>query len=423
MTSIFFILYRYQKWLILYFFLFMLFSRAFGEKRILFIGNSYTAVNDLPGLVYNVALANGDTIIYDAYDPGGYTFELHSADASAIAKINSNSWDYVILQEQSQRPSFPPSQVQQEVYPFAMRLDSFIHANNPCTQTVFYMTWGRKYGDQSNCANYPPLCTYAGMQERLRASYLEMGDMMHARVSPVGISFQNSIAADSTLELYNSDQSHPSPAGSYLAACTFYATLYKKSPVGTSYLAGLDSVTAAFLQNIAAHTVLDSLANWKIGVYEPNASFSFSQIGLTASFVSDSIYSTSHQWSFGSNLATPVYTFPNGGDFNVTHIACDACRCDSITQLIHISGIGIDETESSHILIYPNPASESIVIDDTNAEILKIELFDAAGKLISSPRFPRGGCNILRLPQSGGVYLLSISKVNGKAESRKIVVE
>ena len=401
----------------------MLFSRAFGEKRILFIGNSYTAVNDLPGLVYNVALANGDTIIYDAYDPGGYTFELHSADASAIAKINSNSWDYVILQEQSQRPSFPPSQVQQEVYPFAMRLDSFIHANNPCTQTVFYMTWGRKYGDQSNCANYPPLCTYAGMQERLRASYLEMGDMMHARVSPVGISFQNSIAADSTLELYNSDQSHPSPAGSYLAACTFYATLYKKSPVGTSYLAGLDSVTAAFLQNIAAHTVLDSLANWKIGVYEPNASFSFSQIGLTASFVSESIYSTSHQWSFGSNLATPVYTFPNGGDFNVTHIACDACRCDSITQLIHISGIGINETENSDILVYPNPVREEICISDPNNAILKIELLNSEGKYLNVSRFKMENFQTLSLPTSSGMYFIKIFRKDGKVEDRKLVVD
>ncbi|HRI41145.1 MAG TPA: SGNH/GDSL hydrolase family protein, partial [Bacteroidia bacterium] len=142
--------------------------------RVLFIGNSYVAVNDLPNQLRNFCLAAGDTLIVDSSAPGGYTFEAHSTDATTLQKIAAGGWDFVILQEQSQRPAFPPSQVEQEVYPFAQVLDSLIHVSNPCAKTVFFMTWGRKYGDQSNCAFYPMICTYEGMQMRLRESYVEM---------------------------------------------------------------------------------------------------------------------------------------------------------------------------------------------------------------------------------------------------------
>src|SRR4030095_16902448 len=125
--------------------------------KVLFIGNSYTYVNDLPLLVHDLALANGDTIIVDSSAPGGSTLEMHCTNATTISKIYSQQWDYVILQEQSQLPSFQPSQVLTDVYPFAAQLDSMIHNNNPCTETVFYMTWGRKNGDASNCASYPPI--------------------------------------------------------------------------------------------------------------------------------------------------------------------------------------------------------------------------------------------------------------------------
>jgi hypothetical protein len=48
---------------------------------------------------------------------------------------------------------------------------------------------------------------------------------------------------------------HPSLAGTYLAACTFYAALYGKSPVGNPYAADLDADTARFLQGVAWETV------------------------------------------------------------------------------------------------------------------------------------------------------------------------
>jgi hypothetical protein len=46
-------------------------------------------------------------------------------------------------------------------------------------------------------------------------------------------------------------------AGTYLAAATVYAALFKKSPQGLKYTAGLDGDTAGFLQTVAWQTVQD----------------------------------------------------------------------------------------------------------------------------------------------------------------------
>ena len=155
-------------------------------KRALFLGNSYTNVNNLPQLTSNAALSAGDTLIVDKNTPGGYTLEGHSTNTTSLNKIMQGDWDFVVLQEQSQRPSFPISQVQQDVFPYANQLDSIINAYNSCAETVFYMTWGRKNGDANNCQFWPPVCTYEGMDSLLNLRYMMMADMNDAIASPVG---------------------------------------------------------------------------------------------------------------------------------------------------------------------------------------------------------------------------------------------
>ena len=161
------------------------------QKHALFLGNSYTGVNNLPLLIKSVAISFGDTLVTDQNIPGGHQLIQHSTNTTSLAKINSRNWDFVILQEQSQKPSFSPAQVATDVYPYAYQLNNTIKSNNSCTETVFYMTWGRKNGDASNCASYPPICTYPGMQQRLRESYMEMANNNNATVSPVGSLYSN----------------------------------------------------------------------------------------------------------------------------------------------------------------------------------------------------------------------------------------
>jgi hypothetical protein len=111
------------------------------------------------------------------------------------------------------------------------------------TKPVFFMSWA--YQDKSE------------MTAQLAEAYTKAGNDNGALVIPAGLAFARSIAQKPDLSLYVADKRHPTLAGTYLAACTTYATLYKRSPVGNTYTAGLDVVTAAHLQKVAWETVQD----------------------------------------------------------------------------------------------------------------------------------------------------------------------
>ena len=326
------------------------------KKEVLFIGNSYTYVNDLPNLVKEIALSFGDTLIHDSSTPGGANFNGHSSSTQTLAKINQQQWDYVVLQAQSQELSFSPFQVASDSYPYAEILVDSIFANSSCTEPLFFMTWGRKYGDQSNCQFYPPVCTYLGMQQRLRESYLDMTFTHNTSCSPVGMAWKKSIEIDSTLNLYSSDNSHPSIYGSYLAACTFYASIFKKSAVGSTYWPNaIDSASAYILQQIGSSTVLDSLGVWNVF----NADFGFQQYNDSISFINLSSNYESVFWDFGDGITStdenPTHKFTLNGSYTVILTAITNAACIEDTQTISITvniNTVIDELKVPNQLLY-----------------------------------------------------------------------
>ena len=128
-------------------------SQSQTTKKVLFIGNSYTYVNDLPGIINDIAISKGNTFNHQSHTPGGSTLAQHASNSTVQNLLYSEVWDYVILQDQSQNPSFPPSQVANEVYPYAASLCEDIRQADACSLPVYFMTWGRENGDAQNCVN------------------------------------------------------------------------------------------------------------------------------------------------------------------------------------------------------------------------------------------------------------------------------
>ena len=343
-----------KKFLLVLFFI-PLFVYSQQKKEVLFIGNSYTYVNNLPDLVKQIALSFGDSLIHDSSTPGGANFNTHTNNTQTLAKINQQQWDYVVLQAQSQEPSLSPGYVNANVYPAVQTLINIIAQSSLCIEPMFFMTWGRKYGDASNCVPWPPVCTYLGMQEQLRLRYLDFAFINNASCAPVGMAWKQSIAQDSTLNLFSPDNSHPSIYGSYLAACTFYTSIFKKSASGSSFWPnGIDSITAYNLQQIASSTVLDSLAVWHIF----NANFTFVQNNDSISFSNLSSNFDSIVWDFGdgntSNLTNPNHIYSGSGNFTITLTAYtnSACQIDTSTATISVSiPSAIKENTKDKILI------------------------------------------------------------------------
>ena len=88
--------------------------------------------------------------------------------------------------------------------------------------------------------------------------YVSVGNEVGALVIPVGLAFEEAYRRRPDMKLHKEyDGSHPALAGTYLAACTVYASIYGQSPVGNSYdyFGKIDKETALFLQQVAEDTV------------------------------------------------------------------------------------------------------------------------------------------------------------------------
>ena len=214
------------------------------ERRVLFVGNSYVYTNDLPRLVENIAASMGDRLSCTSNAPGGCTLQQHCQNQS-MTLIRQGGWDFVVLQEQSQRPSFPQAQVEVEVFPFAERLVDSVYANNPCCEPMFFMTWGHKYGDAGNAPYFPVLGTYEGMDSMLCERYTYMARSFDASLCPVGCVFRYLRENHADIDVYSPDNSHPSLAGSYAAACAFYVLFFHRDPDSIAFSATLPEATAA----------------------------------------------------------------------------------------------------------------------------------------------------------------------------------
>jgi hypothetical protein len=201
--------------------------------RVLFIGNSYTFVNDLPGMIAELAKAGKQPPLEIGQEtPGGWTLEKHWKDGKAVAKIAEKAWDYVVLQEQSQRPLTDPKLMSE----YASKLHGEIQMK--LAKTILYQTWSRQDAPDK--------------QDQLSTAYFNVGSKLNATVAPVGTAWGVALKRDAKLVLHSSDKSHPNKAGTYLAACVFYGTIYAKSPVGLpGTIAGLDNGQAKMLQEVA----------------------------------------------------------------------------------------------------------------------------------------------------------------------------
>lgn len=224
--------------------------------RVLFIGNSHTYFNDMPQIFADLAQSGGRVVIKDSSTPGGYTLEQHSTNPTTLNKIRLGTWDYVVLQENSQYPVINYLRYN-SMYPASRYLDSLITFYNGIT--TFFMNWGWRYGGQCEVDGHqsPYFEDYFHMQDSMTSAYLEIATELEAVLAPVGEAWRTAVTWDSTLVLWHTDNYHPALNGSYLIACVFYATLFDASPVGLEYTAGLNPAEALFLQQAAWETLTD----------------------------------------------------------------------------------------------------------------------------------------------------------------------
>lgn len=262
--------------------------RTLGTQvRVMFVGNSFTYVNDLPGQLANIAHSLGDNVTFETSTIGGCTlYHQQEAMDSKTAKLLEEDWDFIVLQDYSLLPTVQAARTKYlhpAVKDFVKRKKS--------AKIVMYLTWGYHDGLTSACPSsdtkecFPlgsledltsPACKSDSHYEKMIGNFPCMGYSL-ARgyfsakgadgadmVAPCGLAWQvvrgvkniddNCKAAvdkehgtdfnitlpfkvdggvQESLMLYlPGPNKHPNVAGQYLNALVFYATLFGKSPVG-----------------------------------------------------------------------------------------------------------------------------------------------------------------------------------------------
>lgn len=222
--------------------------------RVLFIGDSLTFVNELPTTFANLAWAGGRRVGTRMLASSGETLAGHLADRTTASTIRSEHWNTVVLQDQSENPALAYYRLN-EMYPAATQLVGMIRKDG--AQPLLFLTWAHRTGwPQAH------LTDYATMQAAVDQGYLGLAADLDVPIAPIGDAWQTIVSGNTSADLWQSDGVHPSLAGTYLAACVFYATIFQRSPVGLSYHGGLPDSEAADLQQAAASTVLSDPAAW-----------------------------------------------------------------------------------------------------------------------------------------------------------------
>lgn len=201
--------------------------------KALFIGNSFTARNNVPGLIEEMAAARGKQFEHLLIQAGGASLRMHWNKGEAQKEIQRTRYDYVVLQEQSTLPVKNAARFYENVRLF----DGVIQASG--AKTALYMTWARQNAPETQTA--------------LTEAYESIGTELGAQVVPVGRVWHHFLRKRNQPILYDKDQSHPTLRGSYLAACVFYAVLFKDKPTGEPK--GLSPADAALWQQNAWEAV------------------------------------------------------------------------------------------------------------------------------------------------------------------------
>ena len=394
-----------------YLFSFLSLAASAQSSRVLFIGNSYTHYNDLPSMVSQMATPLGYTLTTDQSSPGGYFFQGHVSNATTLTKISAGNWDYVVLQEQSQACSFPIAQVEANTFPYAAQLRDTILLYNPCAQVVFYNTWGRKNGDASNCANWPPVCTYEGMDDLLQERYRIMAQDLNGELAAVGPVWRSLRANYPQIELYQPDESHPSYAGSYAAACTFFTVFFRADPTTITFNGNLDATTADIIRQTTKSIVFDDLSNWYIGAYEPVADFTVVPNGNNeVLFTNLSQNADAYEWNFGDGSAisteeTPTHQYANAGAYTVT---LTASRCGKVSQyelLIDVVTNVEDYALPQLFQVSPVPSDSAVQWNSPVSGLYnKIQVRDQQGKIVKVMNTTANRIEIADL--NSGIYYL-----------------
>jgi len=385
---------------------------AQDSTKVLFIGNSITYFNDMPQTFEAIANSKNDLTSVTVYAPGGTGFLNHVNDANVYSHFRSEEWDYVVLQPGSnESPGY--SEPIASTLTRARQLNDSIHHYNPCAKVLYYEisygVWG------STAAN---LVQYNETMDLIKSNLIHLADSTQNGFVPAGEGLRTAWNADQTVMLWGSPGDiHPNQRGSYITACSFYASIFNAPSYGTTVLGGLSLQEANEYQTLADTTVLNHKPEWRLGEFDLVSDFSYMSNGVDiVNFFDNSLNADSVHWDFGdgttSNLLNPIHTYNTVDNFDVIHTAYqNGCAKDTVLT-VEIQMLSIaNSQEKENFKIYPNPAQNQFELKvEKNNESFYVTVVNIAGKTVFSESIiDQTSLKVDFSNQSKGLYFVTLT--------------
>jgi len=175
---------------------------------VLFVGNSFVFFGDMPSQLAAIAAANGINLIYTDISRGG--FNLLDHEDYAIAEMERFQYDFVVFQDQSQRPLFATDDFWDDVY-----FLSHVARETGAVPVLYSPAWANEDG-------WPD----AELQDVLSLIYAIGAYISDALFVNAGDAWVFAYYTEPTLDLYHEDMFHANYAGAFFTAAVFAATLF-----------------------------------------------------------------------------------------------------------------------------------------------------------------------------------------------------
>jgi hypothetical protein len=308
------------------------------QTSILFIGNSYTANNDLPDVFKKLSADFQRQVFVDTVINRGKNLSYHASQPETYQKIAERKWNYVVIQAHSAELAQPLSVIEANSRPAITQLIDSIRTQDSCARILFYMTWGYKNGN----AKWEPIDSYTKMQDWIEKEYLRMSDIFTVPVVPVGAVWREVRRQSPQLELYHPDQRHPSMSGTYLAACTFFAYIYGVSPLNNTMRIDIPVNDKRRIELTASQTVLNNPLKWRWQPRFPEMTTGFDLILRDKELrVANNAQHYSYlTWDFGdghvSEEESPTHTYTVPGVYSVSQMVSNACETKMLQRTFEI---------------------------------------------------------------------------------------
>jgi len=310
-----------------FFFSFNLIAQTYKKDslNILFIGNSFTHMNDMPAIFNKLAISKYKVVHVEKNTLAGASFRVHTSRIDMYDKIKSRKWDYIVLQGYSREFCHPREYIDTASIPYINQILDTIKKHQVCPNLLLYNTWAYKNGFSER----EDLNTYAKMQDSIICGYKYLSNLYSIPIVPVGTVWKAVRESYPDLNLYVEDEAHPNKLGSYLSACTFYAAIFNESPFG-AITSTITKENAEILQKKAAEVVLPNFLLYNLNKNTSSVKYIRTKnVKYIAECTSYYPLATKVTWDFGNGKSSSdsivVYEYHKPGNYTIKLTVQDVC--------------------------------------------------------------------------------------------------